>query len=395
MTAVNLLAPDFHAHLYSVYAELRRGPVRPVEPGGMWVVSRYEDVLAALKDPRFSSAGLARMAEQPYLGPTPFSSAMVTMDPPRHTRMRALVSRAFGPSGMARLESLVRRVCQELTEELVRRREVEFVDEFAVPLPREVIGHMLGLEREHFPKFKRWSTALAMVTAAHTPEQQEEVRSGLKEMESYLREVIASRHRQPREDMVSELLRAEVEGRTLSDEEVLSFMFLLLPAGLETTTNLLGNTMICLAQHPQELERAREQPDSIPRLIEEVLRFEPPVQPLFRITTAEVELGGARIPAGAMVSLLIASANRDETRYPDADRFQPDRPKETHLSFGHGTHFCLGAQLARMEARFALEALLPRIEAIRLRTPEVQWLPGFVGRGPQVLPLELLPARAR
>ena len=392
MTDVNLLAPDFQSHLYSVYAELRRGPVRQVEPGAMWVISRYEDVLAALKDPRFSSAGLARMAEPPYLGPNPFSSAMVTMDPPRHTRMRALVSRAFGPAGMARLDSLVRRVCQELTQELVHRREVEFVEDFAVPLPREVIGHMLGLEREVFPQFKRWSTALAMVTAAHTPELQEEVRSGLKEMEVYLREVIASRRQQPREDMVSDLIRAELEGRTLSDEEILSFLFLLLPAGLETTTNLLSSTMICLARHPQELERMRAQPDSIPRVIEEVLRYESPVHPLFRITTAEVELGGARLPAGAMVSILVGSANRDEARFPNADRFQPDRPKETHLAFGHGTHFCLGAQLSRMEAKLALEALLPRIQGIRMREPEVRWMPGFVVRGAQVLPLELIPA---
>jgi cytochrome P450 len=392
MTAVNLLAPDFHAHLYSVYAELRGGPVRQVAPGGMWVISRYEDALVALKDPRFSSAGLARMAEPPYLGTTPFSGAMVTMDPPRHTRMRALVSRAFGATSMARLESLVRRVCQELAEDLVRRREVEFVHDFAVPLPGEVIGHLLGLERSVFPKFKRWATALAMVTAAHTPEMQEEVRSALKELELYLREVIASRHQQPREDMVSELLRAEVDGRSLSDEEILSFMFLLLPAGLETTTNLLANTMICLANHPQELARARAQPDSIPRLIEEVLRFESPVQPVVRVTTAEVELGGATIPAGAMVSILIAAANRDESRFPNADRFQPERPKESHLAFGHGTHFCLGAQLARMEARLALEALLPRIEGIRLRESGVRWLPGFMVRGPQELPLELIPS---
>ena len=358
----------------------------------MWAISRYEDVLAALKDPRFSSAGLARMAEPPYLGPTPFSSAMGTMDPPRHTRMRALVSRAFGPAGMARLESLVRKVCQELAEDLVRRRQVEFVNEFAVPLPREVIGHMLGLEREVFPKFKRWSNALSMVTAAHTPEMQEEVRSGLKEMELYLREVIASHHQQPREDMVTDLIRAEVEGRSLTDEEVLSFLFLLLPAGLETTTNLLSSMMICLARHPQELERVRERPDAIPRLIEEVLRFESPVHLVFRMTTAEVELGGATIPAGAMVSILVSAANRDEKRFPDAERFQPERPKENHLAFGQGTHFCLGAQLARMEARLALEALLPRIQGIRLREPEVRWLPGFALRGAQELPLYLIPA---
>jgi cytochrome P450 len=392
MTSVNLLAPDFSSTLYSLFAELRRNPIRQLEPGGMWGISRYDDALAALRDPRMSSAGLGRMAEPPYLGPNPFSRAIVTMDPPRHTRMRALVSHAFGPAGMARLENLVRRLCQELAEDVVRRREVEFIDSFAVPLPREVIGSLLGLDSEAFPKFKRWSIAVAMLMVAQTPELQQEVRSGLAEMEGYLREVIASRRRSPREDMVTELCRAEVEGSVLTDEEILSFLVLLLPAGLETTTYLLGNMMMLLSRHPHELERARADREHGSRIIEEVLRYESPVQTLFRLTTAEVELGGTRIPAGAMVAILVGSANRDETRFPDADRFLPDRPKETHLAFGHGTHFCLGAQLARMEARFALEALLPRLRAIRMPDPEVRWLHGFTTRGAESLPLELVPA---
>lgn len=389
---MNLLSPDFSTTLYAQYAELRRNPIRPLEPGGLWGICRYDDVLAALKDPRMSSAGLARMAEPPYLGPNPFSRAMVTMDPPRHTRMRALVSSAFGPAGMARLEALVRDVCQELAENTVRRREVEFVDSFAVPLPRTVIGTMLGLDPEVFPKFKRWSTALAMVTVAQTPEMQQEVLSGLGEMESYLREVISSRRRQPREDMVTDLCRAEVEGGVLTDEEILSFLFLLLPAGLETTTHLLGNMMMLLSQHPHELERVRADKDHAARFVEETLRYESPVQVLFRFTTNEVSIGGATIPGGAMVALLVGSANRDEARFPQAERFQPDRPKETHLAFGHGSHFCLGSQLSRMEARFALEALLPRLQGIRMLSPEVRWQPGFVTRGAEVLPLSLLPA---
>ena len=251
---------------------------------------------------------------------------------------------------------------------------------------------MLGLEPSTFTEFKRWSVNMGLISSA-VPSQHRGIRDTVKEMEAYLGDVIAARRRQPGDDMVSDLLRTEVEGRQLTDAEVLSFLFLLLPAGMETTAQLIGNAAILLARHPEHLDAARADRAHIPRFLEEVLRYEAPVQFAFRIALADVELSGTKVPAGSLVMGLVASANRDERVFEQPDRFLPGRDKGSqHLTFGHGAHFCLGAQLARMEARFALEALVPRLRALRLRTPDIQWLPGLTIHGPQVLPVDLIPA---
>jgi hypothetical protein len=234
---------------------------------------------------------------------------------------------------------------------------------------------------------------MGLISSATTPEQFEGVRSTVREMKDYLTGVIQARRRQPGEDMVSDLLRSEMEGRALTDDEILSFLFLLLPAGMETTTQLLGNCIIHLAQRPDHLERARADLAHVPRFIEEVLRYESPTQTSFRLATQDVELAGTKIPAGTLVLGLLASANRDERVFERPDEFLPGREKgNQHLAFGYGIHFCLGAQLARLEARLGLEALVSRVRGLRLRSPEIQWLPGFTIHGPAVLPVELIPA---
>jgi hypothetical protein len=234
---------------------------------------------------------------------------------------------------------------------------------------------------------------MAMITGATTPEQREHVRATVREMKDYLTEVIEARRRQPGDDMVSDLLRAEVDGKALTNDEVLSFLSLLLPAGMETTTQLLGNSVIHLAQRPEQLEQMRADKAHIPRFIEEVLRYESPTQLSFRLATQDTELAGTKIPAGSLVLGLVGSANRDERVFERPDEFIPGRDKGTqHLSFGYGVHFCLGAQLARMEARLGLEALVSRVRGIRLRSPEIQWNPGFTMHGPAVLPVDLVPA---
>ncbi|WP_395823076.1 cytochrome P450 [Archangium minus] len=395
MRTYNLFDPAVLADPHTVFAKMRSEPgLCRVEPFGAYAAARYEDAAAILKDPqRFSSEALAITAEPSWLGPNPVAQALISKDPPNHARLRALVNRAFGPTGMARLEAQVRKVSEELAEAAVRRREVELVDAFTFILPRNVIGYLLGLDPSTFSNFKRWSLAMGLITSATTPEQHEEIRFVVKEMKAYLTAVIEARRRQPGEDMVSDLLRAEVDGRNLTDEEILSFLFLLLPAGMETTSQLIGNAIIYLARYPEHLAQAREDKAHIPRFIEEVLRYESPIQLNFRIATQDVELSGTKIPAGSFVLGLVGSANRDERVFEQPDRFLPGREKgNQHLTFGYGIHFCLGAQLARMEARMALEALVSRVSSIRLRSPEVQWLPGYTIHGPAVLPVELVPA---
>jgi hypothetical protein len=395
MSRLNLLAPDVLANPYPAYAELRKSsPVCQVEPNGIWVVTRYDDVVAVHKDTqRFSSEGLAAFAEPPWLGSNPMARSLVTTEPVRHGKLRALVNRAFGATGMARVEAMVRQRAEEIVAEAVRRREVDFVESVAFRLPRDVIGHLLGLDASVYPKLRRWGNAMATVTGATTPEMQQEIRSALAEMASYVDEVIAARRKEPREDLVSDLIRAEVDGQRLSTDDLIGFLFLLLPAGLDTTTNLLGNIGILLSRYPEELEKARADKAYVPRFIEEVLRFESPVKASYRLTTAQVELGGTTIPAGSFVLALLGAANRDERQFSEPDRFLPGREKGTqHLAFGYGIHFCLGAQLARLEARYALEALLPRIREIKMKRPEVEWVRSFAVRGPAGLPVELIPA---
>ncbi|WP_375772991.1 cytochrome P450 [Archangium gephyra] len=381
----------------ALFAKMRSEPgLCRVEPFGAYAAARYEDAAAILKDPRcFSSEALAVTAEPAWLGPNPVAQSMLSMDPPRHTPLRALVTRAFGPAGMARLEAQVRKVSEALAEAAVRQGEVELVDAFTFVLPRDIIGAMLGLDPSTFSEFKRWSTNMGLISSARTPEQYEAVRATVREMKDYLSEVIQARRRQPGEDMVSDLLQAEVEGQKLTDEQFLSFLFLLLPAGMETTTQLLGNSVLMLARHPEQLERMRADKTHIPRFIEEVLRYEPPTQLSFRLAVQDVELSGTKVPAGSLVLGLVGSANRDERVFEQPERFLPGRDKATqHLSFGYGVHFCLGAQLARLEARLGLEALVSRISGLRLRSPEVQWLSGFTIHGPEALPVELIPARS-
>ena len=390
---VNLLAPEVLANPYPVFAALRRdAPVCQVEPGGLWAVTRYADVMSVLKNPQlFSSEGLARSMEPAWLGYNPLARSMLVMDPPRHGRARSLISRAFTPTTIARLEPFLRATAERLVDELLARREEDFLQALALPLPAAAIGHLIGLEDSLYSRFKHWSDHLAIVSAisATDIEQQQQVQRTIQEMEGYLKDLLAYRRRQPGEDLVSGLLAARVDGEALSDAELVSFLFLLLAAGLETTVNLLGNAALILADRPELLERLRAEPELLPSFIEEVLRYESPAQSTFRLTTAEAELGGVKLPPYSVLILLLGSACRDEQYVPDAERFMLGRKDPANLPFGHGIHFCLGAPLARLEARVTLEVLLSRIRSLS-RAPEApRWHPSLQIRGLMRLPVRV------
>lgn len=393
---LNLVLPEVLANPYPHFARLRReSPVCQVDPGGMWAVTRYADVMHVLKNPQvYSSAGLQRSMEPAWLSHNPVARSVLVMDAPQHGRARALVSRAFGASVLTRLEPMLRATAGQLVSALVDQRTVDFFPALALPLPAAAIGHLLGLDASLYPRFKRWSDDLAAVsaTAESDHEGQERIRSTIQEMEHYLREVVAERRREPREDLVSGLLQARVEGETLTDAELMSFLFLLLVAGFETTVNLLGNAVVLLADHPELLARLRAEPALVPAFIEEVLRYESPAKSTFRLTLEEVELGGVKLPRHSVLLLLLGAASRDEAYVPDAERFLLERPERGHLPFGHGAHFCLGAALARLEARVALEALLPRIQGLSRGPEPLQWVPSLQIRGLARLSVEVSPA---
>jgi cytochrome P450 len=251
-----------------------------------------------------------------------------------------------------------------------------------------VIAEMLGVPAERFEDFKRWSDsivrAISGVASREDPEEAVETRE---EFLEYIAEVVAERRQSPRDDLISTLVQAGEGEGTLTEGEAIAFTMLLLVAGNETTTNLIGNAVLALLAHPQELARVRANPGLVPALVEETLRYDSPVQGLFRQTTEDVELAGTSLPKGALLMLLFASANRDERQFPDPERFDVTRNPRGHLAFGFGIHFCLGAALARLEARIALESLLARCDEISRPEEAVEWIDSLLLRGPRSLPL--------
>lgn len=358
----NPFLPGVKENPYPYYAYLRRHtPVYHIESLGWWAVTRYEDVLSVLKNPDpFSSVATMSAA----LGEFNFApEVIIAMDPPAHTRLRKLANRAFTPRMVASLEPRVREITSQLIDRIMAKGGCDLMADLAVPLPVIVIAEMLGVEPERRDEFKVWSNALQLAATnlpTMTEEQRAQIFQSLGGMFTYFQEAIEVRRHEPRNDLITALVRAEEEEQKLTAQEVFYMAMFLLIAGEETTTNLIGNAVLALIDHPVELAKVRANPALLPSMIEETLRYEAPVQFLLRQTTRDVELAGTTIPAGAKLMALYGSANRDEHRFPDPDRFDVTRDAEGHLGFGYGVHFCLGAPLARLEARVALEALLFR-----------------------------------
>ena len=397
---------------YAKYRELREhAPVHYSPESDAWSVSRYEDVQYVLTTPELSASRRPGPREMKGGGPgwlkmmrlalgfsirlrtAPWklnrSRMLISENGEVHKLMRNIVNRGFTPRRILAWEKRVRELAAEGIARMREEREFDLVQALAAPLPVTVISEILGVDSAHRDDFKRWSDAVIQGTGSEMGNFDGPVMDAMTDLFSYLRPVVRARRREPTDDLISVLVTAQDEAR-LSDLEVLMFVFLLLLAGNETTTNLLGNAVDALLEHPDQLARVIEDPARIPGLIEETLRWDSPVQLLSRQTTREVELRGVRIPEDAQVVVLLGSGNRDERRFPDPDRFDVTRDARGHLSFGFGAHFCLGAALARLEAKAALEALLPELSGLERLRPEREFLDSDVVRGRTRL--ELRPA---
>ncbi|WP_420832320.1 cytochrome P450 [Paenibacillus humicola] len=353
---------------FGILSELRRkGPVRYDEARACWVVLAYDEVHRVLKDPKTFSSIRGTAAGQNIL----------FMDPPRHTQMRDLVNKAFTPRAIQELAPRIQSIAEELLDR-VDGDEMDMVHDFAAPLPVIVIAELLGAPAEDRDDFKRWSDALVESAEDLTDEAFraliENRKRTFEELFVYFKSILEVRAAVPRNDLISALLAAEIDGIKLTEQEIISFCILLLAAGNETTTNLITNGVRILTEQPALQDELRRTPEAIPGFNEEVLRYYPPVIAIGRVAAQDTELGTHQIKAGEQVVSMVGAANRDESKFPEPDRFDMHRKPNPHLSFGFGIHFCLGAPLARLEAQIAMQALLRRYSRLE-RIPDRQLVP--------------------
>ncbi len=327
------------------------------EDSSMWIVTRYEDVRGVLKDAAtFSSKAMGEGEQRAIALP------LLSDDPPRHTELRAIVNRVFTSSALKEMEIEVSELVDELLDEIKGEQLIDISDAFTIPLPIRIIARLMGIPEERSDDFKRWSDALTGTADATDMEQR---LPDIMEMMGYFVSLIPERRSNPGDDLISKIATATVEGEQLGDQDIAGFCMLLLIAGNETTTNLLSNLLNYLATDHEMWETLRQDPGKIDAAIEEILRYDSPVHFVSRKATKDTEIAGINVKTGDVVTVIMGAANRDESHYEDADTFRLDRGKSDHHTFGHGIHFCIGAPLARLEARYALQGLFKRYSHIR------------------------------
>ncbi|MGH1573121.1 cytochrome P450 [Methylobacterium sp. P31] len=393
------------ANPYPIYAKLRADPVSRQDDGtedGTWVAATHGTIASLLQDPRVSSDTLPP-ADRPRTG-NPFTDLIVKplkdwmmdrhrvfifRDPPDHDALRSAVMHQFSRERVQAMRARSDRLVADLLNEKCGAREIDAVDDLAYPLPVTVICELFGVPREDEPKFHGWATQLASALEPDSlsdPEIRAKNSRTFDAIGGYMADLIKEKRKHPQDDMLSGLANhATPAGVKMGDYDLIATSILMLVAGHETTVNLITNGLLTLLRHPDELERLRQDPLRAPRLIEELLRYEPPVQFRTRRTLSAIDIAGVTIPEGADLVLLLASGNRDECVFPDPDRFDPDRTGTRHLGFGGSLHYCVGAPLARFEAEAALTALACRLKAPRLIEDPPPYRPGAALRGPEHL----------
>jgi cytochrome P450 len=378
-----LFSDEMRRDPFPVYEILRNtSPLYHEPQTGLWMVFDYEGVKRALTDHQtFSSRHGVDW--------------IVFTDPPRHTKLRALISRAFTPRSVVNLEPRIRELSRGLLDGLIERGEMDFVADVATPLPIMVIAQMLGIPLEDLPRFRHWNDVILKLsyTIGRKDQVAAQATSAYLETTEQMSDYLRQRRSEPKDDLLTRLAQAEVNGERLTHEEILGFFQGLLLAGSETTTHLLTNAILCFIENPEQLQRVLEDRELLPSAIEEVLRYRSPLQWMYRIARSDVQMHGQTIPAGKMVLPIIGSANRDPAVFADPNRFDVSRTPNPHIAFGNGIHFCMGAPLARLEARIALGDLLDRARNFRLASDE-PWVPreGLHVHGPAKLAIRFDPA---
>lgn len=366
----DLTSESVLADPYPMYRLLReKDPIHRMRLVDGWALTRYEDVEQVLLDhQRFSNWG-AGAGDRVYTR----DRSMLDLDPPDHTRLRSLVSKAFTPRSVTALKPRVEEIVEELLDSVAAESQIDLIDSVAFPLPVIVIAEMLGVPAEDLDQFKAWSNDIVLsLEPILSTEQREQFRRSEQEIYEYFEGIIELRRQNPQDDLVSALLAAEEEGDRLSHGELLATLLLLLVAGNETTRNLIGNGMYALLRNPGELNRLKEQPELIDSAIDELLRYDSPVQLDGRTLVEDVKMGDKHLRAGQQVVAVVGAANRDPAAFTDPDRLDIGRQEKSHISFGRGIHYCLGASLAKLEGKIAIESLLRRFSSFRLTSRPLQ-----------------------
>ena len=400
LEARNIAAGEHKANPHPFYARLRaEHPVFPMtlpDKRTIWLVTRYDDVATVLKDERFiknlTNAPSNKTSQQPWIPrfAQPLTRHMLNTDKPDHPRLRGLVNKAFSPRLVEQIGDRIQALSVEILDRLSGRKQIDLIRDYALPIPTTIIAEMLGVPARDQKKFNRWSNAIielfstrwGMLTAV--PQIWKFIR--------YIRRYVRLRQRDPRDDLVSELVKADVDGEQLTEDELVAMVFLLLVAGHETTVNLIGNGVLALLEHPEQMELLRAAPQRIELAVEELLRYGSPVEMATeRYTLTDVTIAGMTIPAGSLVGAVIASANRDHRHFTDPDTLDIMRDPNKHLAFGLGAHYCTGAALARLEGQITVNTLLQTLPRFTLLqgVGELRWRPGLVTRGLAAMPISI------
>ena len=395
---MNIVSAEFKADPFPFFARLRvSDPVyRTTLPDKtpVWLLTRYDDVNSLLRDQRFTknrrnALTNDQLRKLPWTPPMfrPLERNMLDLDPPDHTRLRSLVHKAFTPGLVEQMRSRTQAISDELLDRVAPLGEMDLISDFALPLPMTIITEILGVPAKDHDKFHRWSKAVVALTS---PSPTLRVLPAVWKFIRYLRQFFKLRRRDPQDDLVSALIKAEEAGDKLNEDELLAMVFLLLIAGHETTVNLIGNGTLALLENPNEISRLRNDSSLMKPAVEELLRYTSPVlMTSERYALENAAVHGVTIPRGEMTLGVIGSANRDETVFDRPTELDINRDPNKHLSFGQGIHFCLGAPLARMEAQIAFTTLLQRLPELRLRDSphSLRWRPSMILRGLASLPV--------
>ena len=391
-TLFDPLAPQTLSDPYPIYARLRAEAPVQKSPAGVWLVLGYDAAVQILRDHDRFSVDHSKRKDHESLGPTPaergMENIMLFKDPPDHTRLRGLVNKAFTPRVVERMRTRIEQIVNDLIDAVELRGEMDVIEDFAYPLPVTVITEMLGIPESDRDSFKHWSRQIAPIL---DPILADDVFLQIAEaglaLAVYFDEIVAKRRADPRDDLITELIRGEDEGDRLTPEELRATLILLLVAGHETTMNLVGNGLLALLRHPEEADRLRSDPSLARSATDELLRYDGSVHLTARTATADVDVSGVRISAGELATVILGAANRDPAQFPDPDRLDIGRDPNRHLAFSAGGHFCVGATLARAEGQIAFETLVRRLPNLRLADSHPAYRATITLRGLAELPV--------